>query len=188
MAPAAKTKPTPARRSTSSARGLRGKSSRTPVHVEPSQPSADTYRQKVPEHRRRQASVAAILDSTLGQLAQCNPDLWERRAYLMLVGIVYERLALHEDEIATDELIALAKALAENRRVEINHRKHQMSVDHVESTPPGDGPLPRRFADVVRQVYGVEIERETARDGQAVGSKASDAPATAQSKNGGVGG
>ncbi|MDO8630534.1 MAG: hypothetical protein Q7R41_08570, partial [Phycisphaerales bacterium] len=36
--------------------------------------------------RRRQASVAVILDRTFGSMAKCNPELWERRAYLMLMG------------------------------------------------------------------------------------------------------
>ena len=47
---------------------------------------------KTAEFRRRQVSVAAILDETFGELAKCDPDLWERRAYLMLIGLVYEKL------------------------------------------------------------------------------------------------
>lgn len=70
---------------------------------------------KTADFRQRQVSVAAILDETFGELAKCDPDLWERRAYLMLIGLVYEKLATCESTLPTDELISLAKALAENR-------------------------------------------------------------------------
>ncbi len=116
---------------------------------------SDGWGNQVRAHRRRQASVGAILDQTFGQLAKCNPDLWERRAYLMLIGLVYERLATNEDEICTDELIALAKALAENRRAEARLRVHPHSPEVSGPTTDRPGELPDRFADVVRQVYGI---------------------------------
>ena len=116
------------------------------------------WHHRLANHRRRQASVSSILDETFGQLAACSPDLWERRAYLMLVGLVYERLALHEDEISTEELISLSKALAENRRVELNQRKLRQGDDTTEVRPSGDEKLPKHFADSVRQVYGLDVE------------------------------
>lgn len=116
----------------------------------------EDWQHRLANHRRRQASVSTILDQTFGQLAQCGPELWERRAYLMLVGLVYERLALHEDEISTEELISLSKALAENRRVELNQRKLRQGDDTAEAHTSGDGKLPKHFADTVRQIYGLE--------------------------------
>ena len=52
------------------------------------EPAADDWGDKLNACRRRQQSVAAILDRTFGQWAESNPDLWERRAYLMLIGLV----------------------------------------------------------------------------------------------------
>jgi hypothetical protein len=117
----------------------------------------DAWRRKANVHHRRQASVAAILDQTFGQLANCNPELWDRRAYLMLVGLVYERLATNEDEISNDELVTLAKILAENRRAEarLNGKPHPPGD---ESTVPATRRLPDCFADVVRQVYGTSFQ------------------------------
>ena len=87
-----------------------------------------TWKGKVRDYHRRQASVAAILDQTLGLFAKSDPRLWERRAYLMLVGLVYERLATNEKEISTDDLVTLAKVLAENRRAEARAQgNHRMS-------------------------------------------------------------
>ncbi len=108
-------------------------------------------------HRLRQASIASILDATFGSLADCSPELWDRRAYLMLVGMVYDRLALAEDELPSEELIALAKVLAEARRAEVRAREHERSNESQDSAPPPTGPLPENFADIVRQVYGTNF-------------------------------
>ena len=105
--------------------------------------------------RRRQASVAAILDETFGRLAESDPELWERRAYLMLMGTVYERLAGSSVDISTDELIALAKALAENRRVEARARDGK--CDTAPDVTTENGSLPERFSDIVRQIYGTNF-------------------------------
>lgn len=125
-------------------------------------------KEELKDHRRRQASVALILDNTFGTLAESDPQLWGRRAYLMLVGLVYERLATNEAEISTDELVTLAKTLAENRRADArtnssadkNDSPHNtsspQSKDETLATPtPPDGPLPQHFADAVREVYGI---------------------------------
>jgi len=118
----------------------------------------DAWEQKVDAHRRRQASVAAILDETFGQLAKCSPDLWERRAYLMLIGLLYERLATNEADISTDELVALSKVLAENRRAEARLRDNHRPPKPEEPAPALGGELPEQLADVVRQVYGTNFQ------------------------------
>ena len=128
-----------------------------PVKCAPTPADRDPGPQRsMPGLRRRQESVAKILEETFGKPAKCSPELWDRRAYLMIVGLVYERLATNEQEISTDELIALAKVLAANRRVDarVSETKH----DAQDSTPhPADGKLPENFADIVRQVYGTNF-------------------------------
>lgn len=117
----------------------------------------DRTEQPVADHRRRQESVAAILDQTFGQSAKCKPELWDRRAYLMLVGLVYEKLATNEYGIETDELVALAKVLAENRRVEARLVGEQSSTSGDAHRQPTSQRLPENFADIVRQVYGTNF-------------------------------
>jgi len=114
------------------------------------------WRQRVASHRHRQASVASILDATFGRLAECHPDLWDRRAYLMLVGIVYERLALQESEIDNNELTTLAKILAEGRRAQ-GRGSSTGDPGEVGVGADRNGKLPGRFADVVQQVYGTSF-------------------------------
>jgi hypothetical protein len=121
-------------------------------------PEDSAWTDKLESHRARQASVSSILDATFGRLAQCSPDLWGYRAYLLLVGMVYERLALNENEISTDELVALAKVIAENRRLEV--RLREMEGDSKPSAPcPKTGErLPDSLNDAVRQVYGTNLQ------------------------------
>lgn len=123
--------------------------------------ASGSWKNKLRAHRRRQASVASILDAAFGRLTDCNPDLWERRAYLMFVGLVYERLATSEGEIPTDELVALAKVLAEHRRVGARtracERRDNGEDNGQDQALRPSGELPARLADVVRQVYGTNF-------------------------------
>ncbi len=131
-----------------------------PDRTDEKQQASDTRdgtEQLVGDHRRRQESVAAILDQTFGQSAKCKPELWDRRAYLMLVGLVYEKLATNEYGIATNELVALAKVLAENRRVEARLVGEQSSASGDADRQPTSQRLPENFADIVRQVYGTNF-------------------------------
>ena len=109
------------------------------------------------DRRTRQAHVAEILQVTFGDLASCNPELWDRRAYLMLVGLVYERLAVGEEEISTEEVVALAKVLSESRRIALKANEAVQAGDENGKNNGRRGPLPNRFAEVVRQVYGTNF-------------------------------
>jgi hypothetical protein len=145
-----------------------GADSRTEAK-DPSAPNEtrEPYSDRLFSHRRRQASVASILDHTFGPLGKCSPDLWDRRAYLMLVGLVYERLSIGEDELPTDELVALAKVLSESRRIDVRARDAaagendpaQQGAANNSTGSAGKRPqvLPDHFADVVRQVYGTNF-------------------------------
>lgn len=138
------------------------------ANVTPNQPTEEqpvdegasdaAWGRRVAAHRRRQASVASILEQTFGATAQCKPELWERRAYLMLIGLVYERLSTGEDDISTDDLVALAKVLAEHRRVDLRLRDGHRKKETEASEPTTDGPMPPHLADTVRQLYGTNFQ------------------------------
>ena len=122
------------------------------------EPEPQSFDERIIAHRRRQASVGAILSETFGRFAESSPDLWDRRAYLMLVGIVYERLATNEDELSTEELVTLSKILAESRRAEAqSHKRAPDDEDSRDNTSPSDE-LPEHFAETVRQVYGTNFQ------------------------------
>ncbi len=118
----------------------------------------DSWPDKVRSHRQRQASTASILDALFGPLADCDPKLWEQRAYLVLLGTVYERLAA-ADELSPKEIADLGKVLAEHRRVDERTRAADAKQDAAPTSHPPDGKLPEHFADVVRQVYGTNFHQ-----------------------------
>ena len=129
-----------------------------------------SWAEKIRAYRTRQDSVASILDGTMGVLAKCDPKLWGQRAYWMLVGLVYERLAICEDEISTGELVSLAKILAENRRVEVRSRSEKSdargddkSSERMKELPTGE--LPEGLVGSVRQIYGVDLEDSNHKNG-----------------------
>ncbi len=116
---------------------------------------------KLRAHRMRQASIASILDATFGPPADCNPELWDRRAYLMLVGMVYDRLTFSEDDLPAKELVALAKGLAEARRADARAREHELDKESKDSPSATAAHLPENFAEIVRQVYGTNFHAPT---------------------------
>ncbi len=129
------------------------------------QDSGEPSQEQVKAYRHRQASVAQILEDTFGHLAKWDPSLWAHRAYLMLVGLVYERLASNEAEIPTDELFALSKILAENRRAEARLSEHNRPEKPADRPTSLGNELPENFADIVRQVYGTNFQTaETTHD------------------------
>lgn len=127
-------------------------------------PTDAAWGRRVAAHRRRQASVAAILERTFGATAQCKPELWERRAYLMLIGLVYERLSTGEEDISTDDLVALAKVLAEHRRVEVRLRDNHRGQEPEPREPNADEAMPPRLADTVRRLYGTNFDMPVGSD------------------------
>jgi len=107
------------------------------------------------EHRVRQACISSLLKGWFGGFADECPELWERRAYLQIVGMIYERLSTGGEDISTEELIKLSKALAENRRVEVraSARSTEENVD-----AGAEGELPDSFMKIVRRVYGTNFD------------------------------
>ena len=114
------------------------------------------WKERVQAHRKRQGSVATILNRTFGRFAKSNPDLWERRAYLMLVGVMYQWLAANEKEVSTEELVALSKMLAEQRRAEAQSRDNAEPQTGPESVG-AEGELPEDFGQAVKQIYGTNF-------------------------------
>ena len=108
--------------------------------------------------RRRQRSIGAILESLFGNPDRWRPNVWGRRAYWMIAGLIYERLAMVESEIDTDELIGLAKILAENRKLELLERESRGSKRRKHIRAKGDI-VSGKLARAIRDIYGMEIDK-----------------------------
>lgn len=108
-------------------------------------------------HRERQGSIAVILESCFGGPASQKPELWEQRAYLMLIGLVYERLATSAEDISSSELSTLAKVLVDARRAFGAGGKQAESASSEADAKPSAGALPKSFREAVQQVYGTKM-------------------------------
>ncbi len=107
-----------------------------------------------------------VLDGLFGPMQRSQPDLWGYRAYLLIVGIIYARLSADE-ELDTPEIVALAKALAEQRRAQAVTRGTKQKRKRPAET---NGELPESFDRIVERIYGTNLHR--------VGSAESPAKAT----------
>lgn len=124
----------------------------------PPQDEAKAYDEQIGDHRRRQASTAAVLTEVFGPFGASNAELWDRRAYLAIVALIYERLTASENDLTTDELVTLSKILSESRRAESQSRKSQAAeTNATEKSSPSDK-LPENFTETVRQVYGTNFQ------------------------------
>jgi len=106
------------------------------------------------QHRHRQASISAILDAMFGDIARQDTKCWDQRTYLLIVGMIYERLAVDEAEIETSELVALAKILSECRRADTGANKQEQKDNSDQTSETEKGNSPRKIKVVVQDVYG----------------------------------
>ncbi len=105
------------------------------------------------KQRLAQSCVAKILEKLLkGGLDECEPALWSQRTFWLLAGTIYQRLAVDCEAIETAELVALAKALAENRRVEGRSGDATNAGIGVEDRPLASK---ANLNALVRELYGV---------------------------------
>ncbi|KAB2947187.1 MAG: hypothetical protein F9K17_07760 [Phycisphaerae bacterium] len=113
------------------------------------------------DRRTRQVCVARILEEGFGGLDQCRPSAWSRRAYWMLAGLIYERLAVDQESLTTAEVVALAKALAERERSQrgTSHRNAGGGSKRGSRAADETGRL-ARFARMIRDIYGVKAPSE----------------------------
>jgi len=127
-------------------------------------PEAKPLPDALGEHRLRQEKIAGILEKVFGPFADSNPDLWEHRAYLMLIGTVHNYLAFGGDGISAKELTDLAKVLSDNRGTSKTGGARKDPRTGGSSAPEEDDPRP--LSELVQEVYGTKIEEPAVVAGQ----------------------
>jgi len=105
----------------------------------------------LPEHHERLHSIGGILDGMFGKLKDCPKELWDQRAFLMIVGLVYEKLSAKENRISLKEITTLGRILAEQRRSRTSgaHRPRRKKKSGAVSSE-----LPEAFGQAVKRLYG----------------------------------
>ena len=103
----------------------------------------------------RQEWVGKVLKELLGEKGKDNPHLLGQHAYLAMVSVLFERLTTKGKDISTEELAALSKMLAEQRRAEAQSSRGRNEVEAPAAK--GEGELPEDFGEVVKQIYGTNF-------------------------------
>lgn len=106
--------------------------------------------------RDRQEWAGKVLKEMVGEKGKDNPQLLGQHAYLAMVAVLFERLTTHGKDISTEELAALSKMLAEQRRAEAQSSRG--SHDEDAQAVKGEGELPEDFGEVVKQIYGTNFQ------------------------------
>ncbi len=124
--------------------------------------SYPTDGEAVCDFRRRMRSIGRLLREAFGEDREHDPAVVTRDAYRVVVSRIIEALANAKPEISTEELIALSKAVAEQRRLDIARleieRKYPQEVPPNDTDSPGPSrPLPKAFGRVVRDIYGTNL-------------------------------
>jgi hypothetical protein len=119
-------------------------------------PPEEEERGQVRRYRERQGIVRDVIEATFGELGKSNPELWERRAYLALVGLVYGTLV--QEVVRIEEWVALGKLLAEGKRAHSRDREEADKARHAIDT---HAELPATLESTIQELYGVARKSET---------------------------
>ncbi|MBU0717659.1 MAG: hypothetical protein KJ749_05365 [Planctomycetes bacterium] len=128
------------------------------VPAEPAMPSPPA----LAEFRLRMNAIGEALTALVVGAEPAESDLWGRGIYLKLVGKLCQ--VLDSDDLSLAELEALSKMICEQRKA----HSHAMEVRRRVGTAAGrdDDDAPREaglgahLGQIVKQLYGVNLERE----------------------------
>jgi len=129
----------------------------------------------VRDFRRRMRCIGRMLREVFGLNHQDNPALMCRDGYLVAVSRIVEVLAKDDGQLSTSELAALSKALAEHRRLDLAEKDGKRVPMNGESDPDGltaneSAQLPRRFGNMVDQIYGTNLSKSDESNGDMNGN------------------
>jgi len=116
--------------------------------------------------RKRIAHTGRALSALAEALANDDPLQWGRGVYLALLGRVFDVLDGRDSALPLDDLAALSKIVAEQRRAETQASELQCKTrDNADGEPGGSAvdrgrSLPDDFGELVRRLYGTNLQAD----------------------------
>jgi len=121
-------------------------------------------------YRRRMNAIGEALSVVFVGMGSADSDLWGRGVYLKLVGRLYD--VLDSDDLELDDLQAVSKMICDQRRAQnqaldvrrrfhTDRRSDDGEADQDAAGSPSARELPPHFSDVVKQIYGVNLQRRS---------------------------
>ncbi len=112
--------------------------------------------------RTRLGHIGKLVHEFVGVVRDDEEDRWFRTAHLMLTATLIEGLDQATAEFKVADMVRLYK-IFEDRRAASGSGKSKAG-DNLNDTPNSAGKLPKKFADTIKDIYGVALhsKRDTA--------------------------
>ena len=112
------------------------------------------------ELHRRWEQARRVVHDVVGKEGEHDPQIWERGVYQLWLWLVVERLVVRRDDMDVAELSVVSKMLYDQRRVSLNEAKRQQQAgDAIRGNGAAISPqLPEHFGELVRQIYGTNLQ------------------------------
>ncbi len=116
--------------------------------------------------RDRMRHIGGLIRESFGPRRGSDSASVTRDACRVVVSLIIETLSEATEQISTEELAAVCKMLAEQRKLDIAQmeieRKYPKKPSGGNRSPTGRrGPLPERFGQIVEEIYGTNISETT---------------------------
>lgn len=103
----------------------------------------------------RLGHIGKLVHQLVGVVPNDEEDRWFRTAHLMLTASLIEGLDRADVEFKVADVIRLYK-IFEDRRV-LGGSGKSKAGESLNDVPDRDGKLPRKFADTIKDIYGVTL-------------------------------
>ena len=100
--------------------------------------------------------IGKLVHHFVGAVPDDEEDLWFRTAHLMLTATLIESLDQAKAEFKVADMVRLYK-IFEDRRALGGSGKSKAGESPID-VPNRDGKLPKKFADTIKDIYGVALD------------------------------
>ncbi len=129
------------------------------------------FTQRTVEFRDRMRQIGRLIRESFGRHRRTDPAVITRDAYRVVVSLIIDTLSQASEKVSTEELAAVSKMLAEQRKLDIAQleieRKYPKPTAPARLSNGRDGPLPDRFSHVVTEIYGTNKSDDNGQDDDA---------------------
>ncbi len=110
------------------------------------------------ELRRRWKYAARTVGQIVTRSETHDPRVWERGVYQLWLWLVVELLVIRRDDIGIGELATISKMLCEQRKLSLDELKQLAKESGHDADETASTKLPPQFGDLVRQIYGANLQ------------------------------
>jgi hypothetical protein len=101
-----------------------------------------------------------VVHDAVGKEGEHDPQIWERGLYQLWLWLVVERLVVRRDDMDVAELSVISKMLYDQRKLSLDESKQRRQAGDATGGKGGSiaSQLPEHFGELVRQIYGTNLQ------------------------------